>query len=163
MTTQDKINTIKSNLQDAEDTDFQYMSEPVKDLRHYVLYIHSSLEASLEIRIINHIKKQLPFTPQHTQEKVNFAHNMRVILNEMDFSKKIKIAQNQGSIPVNIVGKLHAVNDIRVYFSHPTTYMNKLIEYKDDNKELEAYEILDVAHQAMNGLILKENPQWIKK
>ena len=158
ITTQEKIDEIKSKLQGAEDTDFAYMSTPVKELRHYVLYVHSSLERSLEIRIGRHIVAHLNPTKE---EKQKVYWNMKDVLEEIDYAKKIKIAQKQGVIPSEMVSKLFAVNNIRVPFAHPSSYQEKLREYRDEAKELEAYEILNAAYHAMDNLWLDEQKKGI--
>lgn len=157
------IAEIKKKLQSQEISDYHYMTDKVKELRHFVMYVHSRLETSIDVRIMEHIEKGLTRPITYETERAVLWNNLVTILDEMDFSKKVKIARKYNRISGKLEGKLLAVNDIRVYFSHPSSYTNKLIGYEDEGKYLEAMEKLEQAMDAMNDLIKSEHPEWYPK
>ncbi len=154
----DKLSTIQKKLKVAEDTDFIYLTKPVQKLRHSVLYLHTSIEASVDKRIIDHIQKITNLTAQDTQKKVDLSYNLRQILNEIDFSRKLKIVTEQKSLSKEVIKKLYAVNDLRVHFAHPTSYRAKLISYQRADNLLKAYVTLDSALEALKEAGIEDRP-----
>ena len=152
------IEKIKAKLDEAEATDFIYLTKPVQQLRHHALYLHTTFEASIDKIIIKHILKDVNLGPQQVREKVTLHHKLRIILNEIDFAKKVKIVEKQKSLPQEVIGKLFAVNDIRVHFAHPTTYRAKLISYQETEKLHSAYKILNDALESLKEAGVDDRP-----
>lgn len=153
-----RIKEIQANLNEAEATDFKYLNESVQQLRHHVLYLHTTFEASIDKIIIKIILKDANLTPQSTQKKVNLSHNMRILLNEMDFAKKIKVIKKHKALPIKVIKNLLAVNQIRVYFAHPTSYRSKLLLYQEEDKLLRAYEELSKALDSLKQAGIDDRP-----
>ena len=97
-----EILIIKARLGYAEDTDHKYMSLPVRELRHCVMYVHSALESAMDLRIGQYLTNHMKSTRGEFQD---FNLKMRDVTNEMDFAKKAKILHAWGFIP-NLYGKL---------------------------------------------------------
>lgn len=153
-----RIEEIQQNLNEAEKTDYIYMTAPVKQLRHHVLYLHTTFEASIDKLIIDHILEDANLTPQTVQKKINIRHHIRMVLNELDFSKKLKIIQKQKPSLKTLAGKLMAVNDIRVHFAHSTTYRAQLMSYQVEKNLLHAYETLNSALEALKKEGIEDRP-----
>lgn len=153
-----KINIIKRKIADVEEADFVYLNKGVQQLRHDVLYLHTSLEATIDKKIIQYFLKSAGMSAQDIQKKVDFSHNFRMILNEMDFSKKLKVVEVQKLLPKEIISKFFKVNDLRVHFAHPTSYRSKLILYQHPKKMLGAYEILSDVLVAMEEAGINDRP-----
>ena len=155
---EEKIKQIQHKLDEAEATDFIYLTRSVQQLRHDILYLHTSLEASIDKKIIQHIQERINLTVQATQEKANLSYNIRTLLNEIDFSKKLKIIDQQKSILKKVIKKLFAVNDLRVYFAHPISHRAKLVSYQEPKNLLKAYEILNDALDSLKEAGIEDRP-----
>jgi hypothetical protein len=158
--TQRKINEFKRKLSLQEDGDFQYMDEDVRELRHYVMYIHGALESAMDTRIGQYLIKDIPSTKINNEERYGFHWKLKFLLDEMDFSKKVKVLEKYEFLTKELISKLWAVNQIRVYFSHPSSHLRKLKTYEDEVEYLKVLDTLDEAMTAMNELILSEHPEW---
>lgn len=157
---QNKIDVIKAKLSSQEDGDFSYMTEEVRELRHYVMYTHGALESSMDVRIGQYLIKDIPSTITNDKERHGFYWKLKILVDEMDFAKKVKVLEKYEFLPKDLISKLWAVNQIRVYFSHPSSHLEKLKSYEDEGEYLKILEKLDGAMSAMNELILSEHPEW---
>lgn len=154
---QEEINRIKTKLSYAEDTDPQYMTEPVRELRHCVMYAHSAIESALDVRIGQYLTKDIAGISK--EEMQAFHWKLHTLTDEMDFYKKVKVLQSWDFIP-DLHGKLMAVNNIRVEFSHPSSHQDKLRSYRQDEEKLKILQVLETAHDGLNALIISERPEW---
>lgn len=153
-----RIKEIQIKLSQSEKADYIYVTKSVQQLRHHVLYLHTTFEASIDKIIIKHILKDANLTAQTPQKKASINHNIRMVLNEVDFSKKLRIVQKQKSLSKKLISKLYSVNDIRVYFAHPTTFRVNLISYQNEKSLLNAYEVLNSALDALKQEGIEDRP-----
>lgn len=151
---EEEIQNLKDQLQNYEDTDPAYMSEEMKELRHYVMYTHLRMEESLGSLITRSILE--PFLPQDnvfTEKHQSAFRAGTASMIEVDYYRKVQLAQASGQINNQVQTLMARVNNLRMYFSHPSKYYDKLQELKSDRgKYKEALEDLIAAHREMNKI-----------
>lgn len=139
------IEAIKHKLNQSNDTDPDYMSPLLKELRNYVLQVHASFERSLEIIIWK----------DYLKSSESFWH-FTDLFERMTFEDKRRIAHKlQPDFPNRVTVKL---NELRNFFAHQR---GELIRntYNDDHKRLEAFEFLEEAHDAQNAFFAARQAQ----
>lgn len=158
-----EIQSLKDTLQNYEDTDPAYMNVEMKELRHFTLYTHLRMEESLGYLLV---KNQLTplgsaSVPRETYQQV-FASGTTIAI-EIDFARKVELAQSCGQIDRAIGNMMYQVNNLRKWFSHPSKYYEKLAELKDDRSKYKtALEQLVDAHKEMNKIFEKYLPDRSK-
>lgn len=160
-----EIQNLKDQLQNSEDTDPAYMNEEMKELRHYVMYTHLRLEESLGSLITRNILDRfLPPDNVFTEDHQSAFRAGTASMIEVDYYRKVELAQANGQIDDRVRKLMEKVNNLRKYFSHPSKYYEKLQELKSDRgKYKEALSDLVAAHGEMNKIFLqflpKKNPK----
>lgn len=158
---EEEILSLKNQLQYAEDVDPAYMDKEMKELRHYVMYTHLRMEESLGSLITRSILS--PFLPKDnvfTEEHQSAFRAGTATMIEVDYYRKVQLAQTSGQIDDRVQKLMTKVNNLRLYFSHPSKYYEKLQELKlDREKYKEALSDLVTAHQEMNNISAKFLPQ----
>lgn len=161
--TQDKlegeIQSLKDTLQNYEDTDPAYMNKEMKELRHFTLYTHLRMEESLGYLLVKNQLAPLGSTsvPRETYQQV-FASGTTIAI-EIDFARKVELAQSCGQIDGAIGNMMYQVNNLRKWFSHPSKYYGKLAELRDDRSKYKiALEQLVNTHKEMNKVFEKYLP-----
>lgn len=157
-----EIEDIRQTLSSMEDTDFHYMDEQLRDLRHRVIYVHTVIEEYMGVRIGQILLRTPSQIEAEVVDKQVFHMKLANLLNEMDFVKKVKILQKFHSLPKELVSKFMEVNQTRVYFSHPSSYLKEIREYRNRKKYLQTLQLLKKTVDEINDLIRKENPDLYK-
>ena len=131
------IETVQRKLDLSHDTDPDYMPPLLKKLRTYVFQVHASFETSLEIIIWkDYLKSSEPYG------------SFSLLFERLDFYSKQKVVHKiHADFPNSTTAKL---NELRNIFAHQKgeTLRNT---YDTDAKLLEAYELLEQAHDALNA------------
>lgn len=150
---EEQIRSLKEALQDYEDTDPAYMNEEMKELRHFVMYTHLRMEESLgHLLVRNQLAPLGAMNPPKEIYQAAFSSGTSIAI-EVDFARKVNLAQSYDQIDSKVGSMMFQVNELRKYFSHPSKFQGKLGELsRDKNKYKEALEQLADAHRAMNEI-----------
>jgi len=135
------IEAIKHKLDQSHDTDRDYLPPLLRELRTYIFQVHASFETSLEIIIW----KDYLRTPK------NF-WDFGDLFERMSFEDKRRIVHSlHDDFPNRLTVKL---NELRNVFAHKKgeTVRNG---YNVDAKRLEAYKLLEEAHNALNNFFAR--------
>jgi hypothetical protein len=133
---QKRIKEIKEDLQNREDTDPAYLSEDMKELRHWVMYTHLRVEQTLQV-ILGHNIFKLEFKKENLVQIIDNFKKVYPIFDNMEFYPKVKVIQTLNLLPKDLISLILKVNDHRKYFSHPATYVDIINEYKNEEKQLQ--------------------------
>ena len=165
-----EINDLKELLQNYEDMDPAYMGEEMQKLRHFTMYTHLRMEESLGSLIVrNQLRpyyEPIPRTEPPREYTQAFSAGTTIAI-EVDFARKVNMAQDLGEIDKDVASLMYGVNEQRKWFAHPIKYQNKLQELKNDRNGYKvALEKLVEAHKEMNGVFVKfvspKKPEGIK-
>lgn len=138
MENRDKIKELHKKLETAEETDYLYFSKDLRDLRHRVMYVHSRIEGSLESLLVKEVIGKPPYTEDLGKRLVS----QLAILSELDFARKVTLVQKMGLITEPLRKDIMKINEVRKYFSHPSKFLEKIFEYKKEDKVAETLELL---------------------
>ncbi len=158
---QDQIEDIKRQLQNREDTDPGYLTEDLKELRHWVMYTHLRVEQTLQV-ILGHNIFRLPLKTKNLPQIVENFKRIAPIFDNMEFYPKVKAIQKLGLMPKDLVDLIMKVNDHRKYFSHPATYGDVIGEYKNPEKQLQTLKELKSALEKLDKYIT-DNKLYVEK
>ena len=151
-----EIEDLKSKLQDWEDIDPIYMDEETKEIRHKIFHIHERTEILLEILLANHLLSAVDNIAVTNEERLEFRQRFTQVVANTDFSKKVKSVQEENLLNKVLIGKLYKLNDLRVIFAHPSAYIDKINEYRDNpTKELETFKLLEDIYESLNEVYAK--------
>lgn len=148
---EEKIEKMQDQLQRYEDIDPLYQDEELKKLNNQIIFIHSRLEASVNIIISRAVL--LPMLPEVRTANRRILSTLAIenILDKMDFAKKVNLAKELGPLDgEDIVGKLYQVNNYRVWFSHPKTHQEEIRKLNDRKEYAKVLEDLITTYEAMN-------------
>jgi hypothetical protein len=135
------IETIKHKLDQSHDTDRDYLPPLLRELRAYIFQVHASYETSMEIIIWRDYLK----TPK------NF-WDFGALFERMTFEDKRRIVHSlHDEFPNRLTVRL---NELRNVFAHKKGETVRS-EYNEDTKRLEAYELLEEAHDALNDFFAR--------
>lgn len=148
---EEQISSLKEMLQNYEDTDPAYMNQEMKELRHFVMYTHLRMEESLgHLLVRNQLAPLSAMNPPKEIYQAAFSSGTSIAI-EVDFARKVNLAQSYNQIDSQVGSMMFQVNELRKYFSHPSKYPGKLAELRGSrDKYKEALEQLANAHRAMN-------------
>lgn len=159
--TDEEINKLKMYLQNLEDTDPAYMNSDMKELNHFVTFTHMRMEESLGHLLIRNQLQSLNGMPMPIESyRTPFATGTSIAI-EVDFYRKVELATENTLINTNVQNRMHKVNNLRKWFSHPSKYYGKLDELKTDRAVYKkALDNLVKAHDEMNDIFraLPSNP-----
>jgi hypothetical protein len=131
------INTIKDKLDRSNDTDPNFWSQELKELRIYIFQVHASHEMSIELIIYkDYLKSSKPFW------------DFLAMFERMTFEDKLRLVRKiHNDFPNRETVKL---NELRNVFAHQKgeTIRNA---YNSPTKRLEAYQVLERAHDTLNA------------
>jgi hypothetical protein len=135
------IETIKHKLDQSHDTDRDYLPPLLRELRAYIFQVHASYETSMEITIW----KDYLQTPKSFWD-------FGVLFERMTFEDKRRIVHSlHDDFPNRLTIRL---NELRNVFAHKKGETVRS-EYNKDIKRLEAYELLEEAHDALNDFFAR--------
>lgn len=144
-----QIKVIEDVLQSMEDTDPDYIGEPVKRLRHYTLYVHQKIEQFIgRIQTVDIIMDQSKIFSENDALKIWF--KLEDIFDTADFGRILKLANSKKLLPTGFMEIVFKVNNLRLIFGHPKSHYRELIDLRNELKRLEAYKILRKAMDTMN-------------
>jgi hypothetical protein len=158
-----QIAKLHLHLQGLEILDYDFMGESLQQVRHRVLFVHSVIERDLEYMLATEMQRPLvefgSLVPMDDRKNdPGFMLNRLFIyylLSDMDFKKKIGLAEQKKLIKNPLTGKLLKVNDLRVYFSHPSSHMNAIRELDVPEKHIEVLSSLVAAHTDLKDRLSK--------
>lgn len=140
---EEEINTLKSTIASAEDTDPKYLHGQMRELRHAVLYVHMKLESFIDIAISHHLFGK--YTKNVMESAVEFLR-LEPIIEDIDYTKKVMAALKVGAITEEQKSMFMRVNDYRKWFSHQKRYQAELDKiHRDRNEYKKALDILNNA------------------
>lgn len=157
--TEKEIQDLKELLQNYEDMDPAYMGEEMQKLRHFTMYTHLRMEESLGHLIVRNQLRPY-YEPTHRVESPQeyrqaFSAGTTIAI-EVDFARKVNMAQDLGEIDKNVASLMFGVNEQRKWFAHPAKYQHKLQELKNNRTDYKAaLEKLTTAHKEMNEVFVK--------
>jgi hypothetical protein len=135
------IEEIKHRLDQSHDTDRDYLPPLLRELRAYIFQVHASYETSMELVIWKDYLK----TPK------NF-WDFGKLFERMTFEDKRRIVHSlHDDFPNRHTVR---VNELRNVFAHRKGEAVRN-EYNEDTKRLDAYELLDEAHDALNDFFAR--------
>lgn len=135
------IGRIKYKLDESHDTDKDYMPPLLKELRTYVFQVHANFEFSLEMIVW---KDYLATDKAHGE--------LSLLFEKMSFYDKQRIVHKQdANFPNTITTKL---NELRNHFAHQRGQALR-DEYRGDQARLDAYKLLEEAHDKLNNYWLQ--------
>lgn len=158
-----QIANLKARIQISEDTDTAYLVDELKELRHYVLYVHLRLESSIEILLATKLMSPID-KGSDLAERALWLYHMNTLFKEIDFARKAKVAFKLKAISKNLKSKAFQVNDIRKWFAHPKEYHNEIQELRDEQKYVNALKKLVGALEELDKLFssLEKSSRTIK-
>lgn len=125
---EDEISKLKNSLQNLEDVDDGYLDDEIKELRHFIMFVHFRVERSLEVLLVRHV---LGISGRFTEEQQEVSRRMTGLFDRMEFWPKVDACASLGLIDSNVRGLIDRVNVHRKFFSHPASYQEKIMEYKE--------------------------------
>src|SRR5262249_17864882 len=130
-------------------TDEEEQIEPVlKELRDRVLYVHKLLETSLGWLLWKWIAELGKYSvPKEIY--VQMGSRFDLFIREVDFVRKVKLAQELTLIPSEVTHLLIEVNSLRLIFSHPKSHKTEVRALLDRKKYLHAQKILTAAYDGI--------------
>lgn len=139
----------------------------LKELRHFAIYIHSTIENYMMFVISKHLFPKFKPKDKNQEaeiltEEIVFNNKVTFFLDEMEFFNKTKVLEKFKLLPGNVLSQIRGVNTIRVRFSHPSAYMQDLLKYKDRKSYNDALWSLLKALEATTSYILKHYPDFGK-
>ena len=135
-----EISHLKSELHDLEGGFLELTSE-IDELKDLILRFHSISETLLDSLVTQYLYEKAGRFVKHTKELGEFDLALNKILQNYDYSKKIKVF-NEFNIEPKLVEGLYKLNNMRVEFSHTISHWEKQELYKNKIKYLEALKIL---------------------
>ena len=154
--TEEQIQQLLDKLQNWEDIDPLYTDEETKKVRHKIFHVHARTEVSLEIILANHLLSSVDNASTTNKERLEFKQKFTQVVANTDFAKKVKSVQELGLLKATLIGKMYSLNDLRVAFSHPSAFQNKIMEYRNNpDKELETLQLLEVVYEGLNDFFAK--------
>lgn len=160
MTDEDRIEKEIENLSQTidswEDTDPLYMDDSVRALRHRVMYVHTRLESSVGLLLGDYVLSSAKNTIEKRTRQIIMTKFDKVV-SEIDFAKKVTLAEELNLISGDIKAKLFQVNRFRIIFSHPKAHEAEIIEFQDRENYLKVLKQLRDAYGAMNNFFSKYN------
>lgn len=155
---EEEIEKLKEELQTQEDThNDAYLDEELKQLRHYIMFAHFSLERSLELILGVYVKGE--YQPSSALDSAKFYFRMSPILDRMEFWNKLEACEEAGLISGALKSLVATVNNHRKYFSHPASHSDKIREYSEREKYRQTLSDLKKALDAMNEHFSKNLPK----
>lgn len=154
--TEEQIQKLLEKLQNWEDIDPLYTDEETKEVRHKVLHVHARTEVSLEIILANHLLNSVDNATISDRDRLKFMQIFTQIVANTDFSKKVKSVQETGVLAPELIKKIYSLNELRVIFSHPSAYQDRIREYRNNpSKELETLHLLEFVYEGLNDFFAK--------
>jgi hypothetical protein len=136
-----EIATIKQKLDQSHDTDRDYLPPLLRELRTYIFQVHANYETSMEIIIWK----------DYLKSSKNF-WDFDALFERMTFEDKRRLVRSMHSdFPNRLTVKL---NDLRNVFAHRKGEAVRN-GYNDDAKRLEAYKLLEEAHDSLNDFFAR--------
>ncbi len=146
---QKEIKDLENRIQSMEDTDPDYMGEPVKRLRHYSLYVHQKIEQFIgRVQTVDIIMSQSKLLSQEDAVKIYL--KMEEIFNTTEYGRLLKVAEAKKILPDGFSGIAFKINDARLAFAHPRAYAGKLQEFRNPEVRLALYKDLVKAMHMIN-------------
>lgn len=156
-----EIEDVNRTIDGWEDIDPLFMHKPIRDLRHRVMFVHARLETSLGILLGRYVMKPAKkIIPKETSQIMMTKFHW--IISDMEFARKVNVAEDFGLISGPVKSNLFAVNNLRLAFSHLVSHETELLEFLDNNNYLKALKKLVKAYEVMND-IFKSIEQVEKK
>ncbi len=153
---EEQIQELLNKLQNWEDIDPLYTDEETKEIRHKIFHVHARTEVSLEIILANHLLSSINNTSISDEERLEFRQRFTQLAASTDFAKKVKSVQESDLLESALIGKMYKLNDLRVIFSHPSAYQDKIREYRNNPaKELETLQLLEIVYEGLNDFFAK--------
>lgn len=162
---QKEIDELNGMIESYEDTDPLYLHKYLKDLRNKAMYVHARIETSLEILISDSVldSLQLDDLQLDTFASVMFYTEMNKIYEPLKYSKKVNLALKRNKINETAKSLFYKVNDLRLYFSHPKDFEEKIDELKLDTKYKDALTTLLDALRELNRIFSDRNRTYGRK
>ncbi|HVZ12533.1 MAG TPA: hypothetical protein VG965_05905 [Patescibacteria group bacterium] len=162
-TVDEQIENCLRQLQNLEDIDPFYLNGPLQKLRHFVMFVHTRMEVSMEIFIGDYLFEGSPLLSKIESNRV-YRSRLASVIEEMDFVKKINVLQKIKKIDSDTASSLFKVNQYRVAFSHPSAKIGEIKEFDDDNKYLEALKTLIKIYEKFDALFVSlKLPEELKE
>lgn len=152
---ENEIQELERVLQDMEDTSPDYLDPSLKDIRHFVIFVHSRLEQSLQL-LIGQDLIWWDQDKENRKESIQFFANLWQIFEKMEFWGKIKICQERNLIQGALIGNLEKINKYRIVFSHPAAYHEEIQKYKDRGVCLQILKDLVSVIEEMDKIFAKD-------
>ncbi len=132
-----EIKQIQQELDFAHDTDPNYISPLIKELRNHIFQLHTSYEQSMELVIKSH----------YVKSNISIEAT-RPLFEQITFSGKLKIIRNLD--PKFPVAQAESVNKLRNKFAHKKgAEIRSLVP--DDSERLSSYRKLKEAFDELNS------------
>lgn len=155
---ENEIKSLEQGFQAMEDTDYAYMSEAVKRLRHYTFYIHQKVEEFIgRVQTVDLIMSQSKLLKQDDAVRIYLA--MEEIFNAADFGRLLKLAEAKKLLPYGFQGIAGRINEVRLAFAHPRSYIDRLRQLKDPQQRLLVYKDLKAAMDLINKHIAEKQKE----
>lgn len=150
-----EIEKYREKLQNREDVDYNYLSEDLKELRHWIMYVHLTVELVLQGIMAYHIF-QIPCKKDNSELMINSFKRIIPIFDNMEFYPKVKAIQSLNLLPTKLIDLIFKINDHRKYFSHPATYSNEINKYKTPEQQLNTLKELDKVLTDLDKLLINK-------
>ena len=98
-------------------------------LMQIVLFFHSKLEERIELELLSYINPNFEKLDEAAQYIV--IKRSQYLFNRMEFYNKATAAKESKLISNKLYSQVLYVNSIRVWFSHPKAYQEKLMQFKN--------------------------------
>ncbi|HTK03837.1 MAG TPA: hypothetical protein VL401_03690 [Alphaproteobacteria bacterium] len=148
-----EINYLEAKIDQREDADPEYLSPDLKELGHRILFVHTSLERSMEILIIKNINRPI-LEKIDNDEKLRLNRSILVLIDRLSFVRKLEILTEMNKDMVKpFYTKLCKINSLRNEFAHPEAFA--LRDYTDLEKKWKVLVLLVDTIEKFNGLFFK--------
>jgi len=120
--------------------EFKEEGDLVEAFRNSVMIIHKLTEIRLDNLLTFYLSgKWIYNLGEKAQENLK---KKRIIFNRMEFYNKVKALEDIGLFSGKLANRILTINNIRVWFAHPSAYEEKILKYKDREKIIKDLEIL---------------------
>jgi hypothetical protein len=149
-----EIEKCCKRLQNKEDVDYNYLSTDLKELRHWIMYVHLTVELVIQGIMAYNIFK-IPCKKNNARRMINNFKRVIPIFDNMEFYPKVKAIQALNLLPKDLVDLIFKINDHRKYFSHPATYGGEINKYKKPEKQLQTLKELEKVLSELDEYLIK--------
>jgi hypothetical protein len=106
------------SLSTYEAIDPQYFPEQLADLRHYVFFVHSRIEASIDTLYQAHVFNWSTDDVQNIEKRALELYKIKPVIEKLNFLTRVEAYRKAGAIDGTLKGYCKDINTYRNQFAH---------------------------------------------